>query len=481
MRAEAERVYQAGGLAAVAGGEDETSTSALTVDQIVSRSTDPTSEQSLSALIIRNKDQAMERLRAGREAISTRRAQQQKRDESSKWLAFAQGMLAPTQTGGFGETLGTTAGLMRQEQEIARGHEGEYIQEEMLLADREAEIQDDYIDQLQAQARIEKTSNLGEYSRPRPIGVAQLVPHPEDPNRLARIQQVWRPEMEVPQMDDQGQPILDENGQPVITIGGTEYQYIDAVGPDGSIPFAVSPLDIERAQQLELVRGLGADQADRINNDIMSGRDAWPVIQKYEMTMDLMREVERSGMGTGGWVALLQGVAEWWGVDTEGVTRLGELRNRLGQAVLEGLQHFPGQISEGERKYMESLETGLSKPLGVNMALIEEGLRIQRARYRRGVRAAREIGSNLDLRAMGIDPDAPPGTAPAGSTPGARQEVPGSTRALAVHVIPGSEPPPAGTWVILPNGDRRKYPGRPSEATPPGELMLTQAPATPGG
>jgi hypothetical protein len=465
MRAEVERAFQDGGM----------------VNEIIERSTNPEPGENLTQMIIKNRDDAMARLRAGREAIAQRRSQQQERDESSKWLAFAQGMLAPTQTGGFGETLGATAGLMRQEQEVARGHESERLQEEMLLAEQEQGIQDDYIDQLQAQARIEKTSNLGEFSRPRPIGVAQLVPHPEDPSKLARVQQVWRPDLEVPQTDDDGQPILDENGEPVITLGGTQYQYVDEVGPDGSIPFAVSPLDIERAQQLELVRGLGADQADRINNDIMSGRDAWPVIQKYEMTMELMREVERSGMGTGGWVALLQGVAEWWGVDTAGVTRLGELRNRLGQAVLEGLQHFPGQISEGERKYMEALETGLSKPLGVNMALIEEGLRIQRQRYRRGVTAAREIGSNLDLRAMGIDPNAPPGTAPAGSPQGPRQEVPGSTRALAVHVIPGSEPPPAGTWVILPNGDRRKYPGRSAEETPPGELMLTEAPATPGG
>lgn len=463
VRSESERAYQDGGM----------------VNEIIERSTNPEPGENLSQMIIRNRDDAMARLRAGQDAIAQRRAAQQQRDESSRWLALAQGMLSPTQTGGFGESLGTTAGLLRQEQEMARGHEGERIEEEMLLAKQEGDIQDDYIDQLQAQQRIEKEVNQGEYSRARPIGVAQLVPHPEDPSKLARVQQIWRPQLEEQAKDGSGQPMFDENGEPIMRRGVTEWQYVDEVGPDGSIPFAASALETERAREIALQRGLGEDLANRINEDIVGGRAAWPVIQKYEITMALMEEVEAEGLGTGGWVDLLQNVSEWWGVDSEGVTRMGELRNRLGQAVLEGLQHFPGQISEGERKYMERLESGIGHSLGVNMALIEEGLRVYRQIYRRGLAAAREIGSNYDLLQMGIDPNAPPGTAPAASPQGRDQRVPGSTKNNPLDAVAGA-PPPAGTWIRLPNGDVMRYPGA-GEEVPPAGLQLTQAPAVSTG
>ena len=459
MRSEVERAFQDGGM----------------VNEIIERSTDPTPGENLSQMIIRNRDDAMARLRAGREAIASRRAEQQKQDESSKWLAFAQGMLSPTRTGGFGETLGTTAGLVRQEQELARGHEGERIQEEALLLEQEGQIQEDYISQLQAQARIQAQGYAGEYSRTRPIGTDKLYPHPEDRTKLARGQQIWDPDIPVPKFNDDGTPMLDENGEQVIGYGDTRLTWIEARGPDGSIPFAASPLEVERARQLALNKELGAAEGERINNDIQSGRDAWPMIQKFERAMGLLKQVEREGRGTGGYVELMQKFAEWWGVDTSEVTTMGEIRHALGQAVLDGLKHFPGQISEGERKYMERLETGLAKPLGVNMGILEEGLRIQRNRLRRGLVAARFVGSPIDLLAMGIDPNAPPGTAPAGSIEGARTQVAGSTRNNPIVVGPGIPMPPAGTWIQLPppSGEVRRWEGLPENEVSPDELVLT--------
>ena len=472
VRAESERAYQGGG----------------TVDEIIARTTNPepgetltkmlvkgaTAPEDRTQLIIRNRDDAMARLRAGQKGIAERRAQQQKRDKSAKWLAFAQGMLAPTQTGSFGESVGATAGLMGQEMELARQHEGERIEEEMLLAGQEQDIYDDYIDQLQTEARLQK-GYTGEYSRTRPIGTDKLYPHPEDRTKLARGQQIWDPDIPVPKFNDDGTPMLDENGEQVIGYGDTRLTWIEARGPDGSIPFAASPLEVERARQLALNKELGAAEGERINNDIQSGRDAWPMIQKFERAMGLLKQVEREGRGTGGYVELMQKFAEWWGVDTSEVTTMGEIRHALGQAVLDGLKHFPGQISEGERKYMERLETGLAKPLGVNMGILEEGLRIQRNRLRRGLVAARFVGSPIDLLAMGIDPNAPPGTAPAGSIEGARTQVAGSTRNNPIVVGPGIPMPPAGTWIQLPppSGEVRRWEGLPENEVSPDELVLT--------
>jgi hypothetical protein len=60
--------------------------------------------------LVMEPSEAQQRLETAR----TRLMEQRKPDKSAQWLAFAQGMLSPTKTGSFGETLGTTAGLVGQ-------------------------------------------------------------------------------------------------------------------------------------------------------------------------------------------------------------------------------------------------------------------------------------------------------------------------------------------------------------------------------
>jgi hypothetical protein len=436
MRSEVEQAFQEGGEAYGPPAP------ALTVDQIVKRSTDPEPGLNLQQMIIKNRDDALARLRAGQDAIKQRRAQQQHRDQQAKWLAFGQAMLSPTQTGGFGENVGMAAGAMRGEIEAQRGHEGERIAEEQAYAAQEEQIRRDYLDDELRRAQIEKQGRLGEYAQRRPVGTAYSMEHPENPNRFARVQQIWDPD------------VIGPNGEQ----GMMTTQYVDTPGEDGSIPYSSSPYDLQRRSELQFQLGLEEAKADRINNDIMAGREAYPVIHKYETVIGLMKEVERAGYGTGGWVDLLQRASEWFGVNTKEVTTLGILRNELGQAVLLGLKNFPGQISEGERKYMEALETGLSKPLGVNMALIEEGLRIQRQRYRRGVRAAREYGLNLDLEAMGITADTPEGALQ--KREAAKSAAPGSSMQNPIVVGPGVPEPNVNDWVRRPDGKIYQYKGR---------------------
>lgn len=437
MRSEVEQAFQEGGEAYGPPAP------AITVDQIISRSTDPGPGQSLQSMIIKNRDDALARLRAGQDAIKERRAQQQQRDQQAKWLAFGQAMLSPTQTGGFGENVGMAAGALRQEVEAQRGHEGERIAEEQAYAAQDAQIRRDYLDDELRRAQIEKTGRAGEYAQRRPVGTAQLLEHPENPNRFARGQTIWDPDVENP------------DG----TRGNVTVEWLDPPGDDGSIPYASSPYDLERRSELQFQLGLEEEKAARVNNDILAGREAYPVIEKYERLMVLMREVEKTGVGTGGWIALLQGASEWFGVNTKEVTDLGMLRHGLGQAVLLGLKNFPGQISEGERKYMEALETGLSKPLGVNMALIEEGLRIQRKRYRRGVTAARKYGLELDLEAMGVTKERPQGleSTTRDATPSA---APGSSQQNPIVVGPGAPEPQVGDWIQRPDGRVQQWRGR---------------------
>ena len=450
MRAEVERAYQGGG-DVYGPPEEETIT---TVDQLIPDPMPATKPTGTRELIDIHREQQLQKLKGGQERIAARRAEMQKKDEQARWFALAQGMLSPTKTGGFGESLGTTAGLLRQEQEMSRQGMSDLLKEETLLAGQESDIGADYISQLQAQERIEKPGAGGRYTSGRtPVGVAGLFAHPEDPNRDARAQPVWDAGKEEQQFNDDGTPMLDENGEPVVKLGGMELEFLDT-GPDGSIPFAMSPYDVARQQQLAMVGGFTPDQMKRVSNDIEGGREAWVMIPNLERTLALMEEVQKTGVGSGGWVALVQGMQNWFGVDTEGVADLGVLQNKLGQAVLNGLKHFPGQISEGERKYMEQLETGLSKAGVVNIALLRDGLEIQRRRRQRGVDAAKDLGKaapmlsdfmKIDLKAMGYDPDNPD-RAPVGTFESVKRNEPGSSKKNALVLKPGDPYPALGTW-----------------------------------
>ncbi len=449
MRAEVERAYQRGGFGVA--DEEETIT---TVDQLIP---DPMpTPTSTRELIDIHRDQSLQKLKIGQEKLSTRRAEQQKQDEQARWFALAQGMLAPTKTGGFGESLGATAGLLRQEQELSRRGMSDILDEEMLLAGQESDVGADYISQLQAQERIEKTGaeRLGRFAKRTPVGVAGLFAHPDNPDRDARAQPMWDPDLEEPQFNEDGTPMLDENGEQVIKLGGMELDFLDTPGPDGSIPYATSQFDVHRQAELSKVKEFSRDYIARASNDIEGAREAWIRIPKLERTMALLDEVGEGGPGTSGWVALVQGLQEWFGVDTRDVTNIGVLRHRLGQNVLEALKHFPGQISEGERKYAEKLETSISKSTSINIELIREALKLQKERWMRGKVSAVELARNpnlsammrLDFLAMGLDPDNLDKD-PIGSFESIKKDEVGSTRHNPLPVGPNSPRPATGTWV----------------------------------
>ncbi len=449
MRAEVERAYADGGVL----DEEEPIT---TVDQLIPKPTLSTKPTTTRELIDIHREQQLQKLKGGQERISARRAEMQKKDEQARWFALAQGMLAPTKTGGFGESLGTTAGLLRQEQEMSRQGMSDLLAEETLLANQESDVGGDYISQLQAQERIEKTGSerLGRFAKRTPVGVAGLFAHPDDPNRDARAQPMWDPDLEDPQFNEDGTPMLDETGEQVIKLGGMELDYLDTPGPDGSIPYATSPYDVHRQTQLAQATEFSQDYIARASNDIEGAREAWIMIPKLERTLTLLDDVGEGGPGTSGWVALVQGLQEWFGVDTRDVTNVGVLRHKLGQNVLDGLKHFPGQISEGERKYMEQLETSISKSTSINIELIREGLRLQQERWKRGKTSAVELARNpnlasmmrMDFLAIGLDPDNLDKD-PIGSYKSIEKDEVGSTRHNPLPVDASSPRPAVGTWV----------------------------------
>lgn len=428
--------FQEGGLAEVMGPpdplEEVMQTDTLDLAPMSITATDPP-KGGIQELARMTRDDAIQRLRTSQQALAERRKKRERADESARWLALAEGMLAPTRTGAFGENIGMAAGNLRGELASAREAEEFYVSEEANMLAQEGVIESQYLDDLMRAQALEK-QRTGEYGTRRPTGSPALYTHPENKDWLARGQAVWDPDK------------INEDG----TTGGMDIEWLEERGADGSIPRAMHALDVERRGQLELITGITKGEVDRANDDISMGREAHDLIQPFERALYLLDRVGEGGPGTGGWVNLMQHMSEWLGDSSEVTADLGELRNLLGRQVLDGLKHFPGQISEGERKFMESLETALSKPEGVNRRLLETGIRRMNLRRDRGIRAARDYGQRRDLLAMGIDPDAPEaGQVPPGSQV---QGGKGSSSDNPIDVVAGMPKPPVGSWVRLPNG-----------------------------
>lgn len=364
MRAEVEQAYEEGG--DVYGPPAP----AITVDQIVARTTNPGAGQSLQSMIIQNREQALERLRAGRDKITERRTRQQKSDESARWLAFAQGMLAPTQTGGFGETLGQTAGLLREEN--ARSAESEAFYDEKLdmLVNEEIAIEAKAIDQLLTQ--------VGHGNRAKGIhGTIQTMVDPRDKGKpvdqqnlvfgVMKLQEDGSWDMEALQDDD-----------------GAFFEPASKMDPARA--FAL----IQAAERAEATEGRGQemiDEAYEYRAPIRSVRRANAIFENAEVLIE-----------TSGIQALKNRLANFLGVDFGDTVELTELQMIAAQDYLDKLTELKGNTSDRDVREMKGISVGLGLNATANYRRLKEMELIYSTAIRKGIRESYQRG---DMDAVG--------------------------------------------------------------------------------
>ena len=351
------RRFQTGGLAAVVKEEMGPPSPSISPSEIVGRTTGSDRSQRLSSMIIKNKEDALQRLRANRKSISQRRAKQQKSDESAKWLALAQGMLSPTRTGSFGESLGTTAGLLRQEADLRRQHEDALIEDEQFLSDQEGGINQQALSDELRLLQIEESGAAS--ARARQAG-SMKVYHPDDVEAVSRGE-----------MDPSEQRIIWAT-QILQPDGTTETQFASAQGEPLQV---VSDLDPNLLARLTQTKTASGDITELLVTDAKAGLAAMPQLVRMQEAREIMAELER---GTSGLQETVRKFTNYFGISEESIpdnADLAYLQSTFGRTILAELQKLTGPKSDFEYRQVERMNASLTQdPIG-NAKIVDEMLR----------------------------------------------------------------------------------------------------------
>lgn len=141
-----------------------------------------------------------------------------------------------------------------------------------------------------------------------------------------------------------------------------------------------------RAKQQE---ALTANQVARLDKAIETGLSAVSSMPDINRGLELLREIE-----TGGMTAKAKAVTDFFGTTSGDV---GELNNILARNVLAGLSAFTGAISEGEREFIERMDTSLSQGTGFNIAQLNTLRNIYQREIKNGLSAAEIAGDEFAI------------------------------------------------------------------------------------
>ena len=348
------RRYQEGGLAAVAGVEDEEEDyldAALTTqDEIIESAKQGESYGTRARRISKmTRDKALNRLQAGYDKLAA-----QKSDKRDRWLAIAQGMLAPTKTGGFGESLGTAAGLLGEQRQEEREFDTERAER---LAAMEAEMagaEEAYADR--------EIDILGEEERAR---------------RTTR-RKAWQPRLYM----DEGTGDIYEAIQGQDDQGGLVTNWTTKEPPKDAVLTPMTSLSPELQLKLSNAKTTGTLDAETIDKSSVNARQARLDLADAYYGLTLLEELKEAG-GTGGFQKKLNEVRSWLGSDAKDVTDRNVLMNIFGVQLIEKLGAFGYNPSQKDLEIAQQLSADLAQPGATNEQILhdwvrklEEGLRI---------------------------------------------------------------------------------------------------------
>jgi hypothetical protein len=371
--------FQAGGLAAANLDDDEDEifdpASMTGVDEIIA-SAAPDVSPDMHRLAAMNRDTALQQLRAGQQEFQQRQARQQKQAEQDRWFALAQGMLAPTQTGGFGENIGMAAGALREQSAQQAVIEEKQALQHQKFAEREADIASDYYDALENLSGFKSTSrarvvgnNIGTDPRQEAAIKAGTL-REEDADRVL-LSTVMLPE---------GKTITR-----VETLGGVPLE-------KGGEPFRIIDPKKDPAQAAaQKAAVVTADQAVRSQVDVAKlGVSALPVMIRLQKAYSLLQTLKED---TSGLNEQIRTVAQWAGISEviDDNTTLATLHSMFGRKVLDDLRLLTGSKTDFEYTQIEKQNAGLKKSVPENLMILDENMRMVNEMIDKGEFAAQQI------------------------------------------------------------------------------------------
>jgi len=354
-----------GGLAAVTDVEEQVDTpdAAIDVADIVERTTNPAAGQSLSSMILDQKQNALDRLAVGRERISEQRAAQAKRDEQSRWLALAQGMLSSGPTGSFGEGMGRSAGLLRQENELRGQHEAEFNRQLEDNMNAEIAMESEAIDKM-----LELSGNAA--SGKSIHGSIQTMVHPDDMGRAVENQRIVFGSMMV-------DPEAPELGLKLTPLKGA----------DGTMFEAASRLDPARAAALIRAAEMAESTTARSEDFINAAYERKAPLANIRAANRILENAEIE-IETSGFQALKNRVANWVGVDLGDTTELSDLQKLIAEDFLAKLRDLKGPASDKDLAEMKGVSVGLGTNTTTNYRQLKRMEDIYATALSRGIREA---------------------------------------------------------------------------------------------
>ena len=370
-RGGAVKKFQEGGLAAVTE-EEELTTGAIEPEQIVERTTNPRAGQTLSSMILSNRQNAIDRLRQTRTNLAERRDIAREQEARDRWLAFGQAMLSPTRTGGFGESLGLAAGALREENARAAAAEAEFFAQDERMALQEIAAENQAIEFMLEQA--------GQSATGKDIhGAIQTMVAPEDRNKPVEQQRI---------------------------IFGV-YQRDPATGEWGMNPLrdqeenyflAADKLDPVRAASLMEATTRARQEEERSQNMIETAYGSTSSLSAVRRANELFEQADPNTLDTSGVQRIKQRAAEFLGIDLGDTVDLAELQNLIAEDYIRKLAALKGSSSDRDVIEMQAISAGLGRNTTANYRQLRRMESIYERQLRRGIRQAMETGDTNAVR-----------------------------------------------------------------------------------
>ena len=339
----------------------------------MSGAVEPSTVEGLGQQMQLNRDQALSYLRSAREDILGR-----KEDKRGKWLALAQGMLAPTKTGGFGESLGVTAGLLQQERALGVKREEAEAAKLREIALSEQKTEATYVTQQLALARIGATTGKGSQLH----GAIQTVVHPDDVDEPVSRQRL------------------------ILGAARKDGTMMFLKDPDDPDAYIIDADKQDPARQAAIRRAivLATSEEERGQSDIENGIGA---MQARRDTARGLQILSQENIKTSGLQGIKTQFAQWVGVELPDTVDLAELQGILGDDYLQRLEAFTGSKSDRELTEAKSLSAGIGKNTTQNYRRLRRLESMLTRVWKRGLREAYGRQDRSALLDMGHDPSLP--------------------------------------------------------------------------